>query len=1158
MEELFEDLKRYLEEHFISYSILQILNDERPVVIINGEKHQLSLPNNEGSFFDESFCWDSDRTEYDYYIFRFGGIWYRLKAGEESSVKLERVLWLGNAEFSEPCLKVDCFLGVHGPFELLNGSGLYKEWCQKANFLGIKSLGICEKGTLAGILKFQEACKKANIRPIFGMEIPIKVEEKDLQYTVKAFVKNEQGWLNILEINRIINVENGYVTEKEIEQLREGLIIILDPKTIEFEDVSKLWKMFSQQFYYQLDTVVYEKEDRDKWYLQNLKKFFDSNFSPIAMCDAYYLEREYAYNRVRLNKIAGTMSYESQNQYFKNNQEYYFELGELFGDFDSFFDVFEAAVNNLKDVCSKCDYTIETGQRHLPKYYMTEEESKLYPDNKTMFTELVFKGMEDHLDLIEDYGIDVVGERIDREIKVITEGDVIDYFLILRDIVNWCKKNNILLGAGRGSAAGCLCSYLLGITNVNPLRYGLLFERFLNEGRAKVSLPDIDTDFGGEQRPLVKEYMEQRFGQSQVCSVGTYTTLQLKAAITDLCRQEGVDIPTVRRFTSKLGLEKEKTADDFWKTVCASEELRNFVKKYSDMFNDMLLILGQPKAASIHACAMMIFPDNKTMYEWAPVRKQKDMIVSEWEGGELDAAGFLKEDVLGIEQLDKFTDILNLVEEHHGKRIDLYKDIPLDDKKVFSYFQKGFLGDVFHFGAKGLSSYCVQMGPSSIDELSDCAALYRPGTIENNFHNEYLLRRSGEREVEYHIGTEEILGQTYGLFVYQEQVMALMHELAGMDLVTCDTARKAMGKKKIDVIKSLETKFIEGYCSRHGVTPEYAKDFWDEIVKASSYLFNKSHSVAYSINGYNCEWLKVHYPIEFWSVAFSRGSMDDFPYYINEIRNSGDIEIRPVDINKSEINIISDPTTNSMYWALNSVDQVGEKAQAQLISERKENGPYFSFEEFLDRHLFKGSAVNKSVIENLIYSGAFDKLNQSDGSPFLQRETLLQQYRKNQKVKIDPTKDDYTIAHEKGKTSLEWWWQLQQKKKSGFGFFDYKTLVKTYLSPNIGKDVNFISAEDLKKWKATSDNQVAMGGYVLEIQERKSKKGPFCNLVLESNYEFIKVLVYPELFEDYGEFLRGCEGNLLLLNGFILYNKFHDEYVLQTSNYTEFIGMSIV
>lgn len=652
--------------------------------------------------------------------------------------------------------------------------------------------------------------------------------------------------------------------------------------------------------------------------------------------------------------------------------------------------------------------------------------------------------------------------------------------------------------------------------------------------------------------------MEQRFGEEQVCSVGTYTTLQLKAAITDLCRQEGVSIPIVRRITSKLGLEKEKTADDFWKTVCANEELREFVKKHSDMFNDMFLILGQPKASSIHACAMMIFPEEKTMYQWAPVRKQKEMIVSEWEGIELDSAGFLKEDILGIEQLDKFTDILNLIEKNHGIRIDLYKDIPRNDKKVFSYFQKGFLGDVFHFGAKGLSSYCIQMGPSSIEELSDCAALYRPGTIENNFHNEYLLRRSGERETEYHTGTDKILGATYGLFVYQEQIMALMNELAGMDLVTCDTARKAMGKKKIDVLQSLEVKFTEGYCNRFNVTPEYAKAFWDEIVKSSSYLFNKSHSVAYSMNGYNCVWLKVHYPIEFWSVAFSRGDKDDYPYYINEIKNSGDIAIKTVDVNKSSINIVSDLESNSMYWAINSVDQVGEKAQEQLLKEREENGIYFSFEEFLDRHLYKGSAVNKSVVENLIYSGAFDELKETNESVYQYRESLLKRYREQQKVKIDFTKDDYELARAKNKTSLDWWWQLQQKKKSGFGFFDYKKLVSHYLLPNIGRDHEFMNSEELKNCQSDSNKRVAMGGYVLEIQERKSKKGPFCNLILESNYEFIKVLVYPELYEDYGEFLRESKGNLLLLNGIIVYNKFHDEYVLQTNNYSEFIGLGIV
>ena len=650
--------------------------------------------------------------------------------------------------------------------------------------------------------------------------------------------------------------------------------------------------------------------------------------------------------------------------------------------------------------------------------------------------------------------------------------------------------------------------------------------------------------------------MEQRFGAEQVCSVGTYTTFQLKAAITDLCRLEGVPVPYVKKITKRLGGEKEKTMEDFFRTACVDEELKEFTLKYYEVVNDTALILGQPKAASIHACAMMIFPDDKSMFAWAPVRKQKDMIVSEWEGGELDSAGFLKEDILGIEQLDKFQDIVDLIEKNHGKRIDLYRDIPLDDPAVYEAMGKGFLNDVFHFGAKGLSSYCVQMKPKSIEELSDCAALYRPGTIENNFHNEYLLRRSGERETEYHIGTEKILGQTYGLFVYQEQIMALMNELAGMDLVTCDTARKAMGKKKIDVIQSLEGKFIDGYCSRYHVSEDYAKNFWNEIIKASSYLFNKSHSVAYSINGYNSEWLKVHYPIEFWSVAFSRAKAEDIPFFVNEIQNSGNIEVRPVDINKSTINIISDIETNSMYWAFNSVDQVGDKAQAQLLEERNLNGEYFSLEEFIDRQMFKGSPINKSVVENLIYSGAFDTVENI--TDVRQRATLLEKYRELKKVKVDKTKDEYSLAKEKNKTNTAWWWKLQQKNKSNLAFFDYETLVEAYLRKSIGPDIPYISGEDLRNWKEGREADVAIGGYVLEIQERKSKKGPFCNLVVENNYEFIKVLVYPELFEDYGDFLRESVGSLLLLNGYVTYNKFHDAYVVQTSNYTEFIKMELI
>lgn len=1153
MKELLNNLKQYLSENFISFTIHQ--EDDPPIIKINEKLYELFQPNEDGVFFDCDFHWDCDKTEYDGYIYNFGGFWYFLNKEEESSVKLRRLKWIGEVLFENPGFQVDYFLGVHGPFEMLNGTGSYEDWIKKAKFLGIKKLGLCEKGTLAGTFKFQSACQKEGISSILGMEVPVRDEKKDLSYTIKAFVKDEIGWQSLLEINKKINIDNsGFISSDDLIERRKGLILIIDPKTVEFKDLPLAWRtMFQHQFYYQLDTVEYKKEERDTWYLKNLKKFFESKIPPIAMCDAWYLEKEYSILRTQLNKVAGTMNYESANQHFKNGQEYFYELQTLFKDsFERFLDNYEKAIVNLAEVCEKCNYTIETDKRHLPRYIMTEEELKKYKNNEEMFETLVYKGLEHHMELFEENSDDVLAERIEREIEVIRFGGVIDYFLVLRDIVNWCEKEGILLGAGRGSAAGSLVVYLLGITKVDPMKYNLLFERFLNKGRIKVSLPDIDTDFPGTDRSRIKEYMEQRFGETQVCSVGTYTTLQLKAAIADLSRVYGVALPIVRKINKMLGKEGEKSIEDFFKTVCSNSEMKNFVKTNPELLNVIFLILGQPKTSSIHSCAMMIFPQEKTMYEWIPVREQKGMIISEWEGGELDNAGFLKEDILGIEQLDKFTDILSLIEKHHGVKLNLYKDIPKDDKEVFKFFENGWLGDVFHFGAKGLSGYCMKLKPTSLEELSDCAALYRPGVIENNYHNEYLLRRSGEHEAEYRVGTEDVLSRTVGLFVYQEQVMALMNKLGGMDLITCDTARKAMGKKKIDVLKTLETQFVEGYCKNFSVSLEYASDFWKEIVKASSYLFNLSHSVSYSTNGYNSLWLKVHYPIEFWSVAFSRASKDEFPFYVNEIMKSGNIQIKPVDINKSEINIVSDVESNSFYWALNSVNQCGEKAQEQLMTERSTNGEYFSFEEFLERHSFKGSAVNKSVVENLIYSGAFDSLEKDK-----KREDLLLLYRSGIKTKIDPSKDQYSLAKEKGKVSQEWWWNLQQKEKSGFAFFDFKHLVDKYLVGNIDRNCKFTEVEDLRNWEECEYSNAMIGGYVLEIDEMNSKKGPFCKIIIESNYEFIKVLVFPDLYEEYGPFLKECKGNLLLLNGKPVWNKRDEEYVLQTTYQSEFVKLSL-
>ena len=1295
MDRLLNELEEYLSSNTIQYS----LDKENYTVSFEGKSYEVFEPNEDGYFFSEDFRWDCERTEEDGYIFRLGGVWYTLDKGKENEPKLNRVKWRGQSEMAGLSTN---FLGVHGSFELLNGTGLYPDWVKKAKFLGIERLGIVEKATLAGALKFQNACKAEGIIPVFGLEVPVKDEKKDITYTYKIYAKNEKGWQHLLALNKILNCgDNGkFVSPKDMSEHVSDVYIVFDPKTIQFEDVPILLRSKPNVFW-QVDTVEYTKNDRDTSYLMNFEKFYKSKMKPVAIFDAYYIEPEYAILREVVNKIDGKVNYKSGNQYFKDEATYMEELLSLFGDSEKGEEFYMIARSNADMIAESCNFEIPTDSRHLPRYEMTKEEKKKYASNEDMFDSLIYEGLENKPELLEDYSEDVLVERIERESDVIKYGQVVDYFLILRDIVNWCKKNNILLGAGRGSSAGCLISYLFGIVNVNPLHFGLLFERFLNKGRVKVSLPDVDTDVPGEYRPAVKQYMENRFGASQVCSVGTYTTLQIKQAINDVGKIYGASIPTLRRLTKMI--EDVKTEEDFLKLACKKSEVNQFLNKYPEMMNIVFLLLGQQKAASIHACAMMIFPKEKTMYEWCPVRKSGDLIVSEWEGGEMDEAGLLKEDILGIEQLDKFTDILNLIEKNTGRKINLYSDIEYDDPEVYRYFANGWLSDIFQFSAKGLSAYTQKLKPKNMDDIVAALSLFRPGPMENGFHMDYIALKNGEKEPEYPIGAEEILKDTYSVLTQQEQIMNICNQLAGFDLVTCDTVRKALGKKKLDVLLPLKTKFINGYVERFGskgVTPKYAETLWGQMEEFAKYSFNKcvsfrtlvyvvgfgeitveklfhafnnqecnsfvaksmkkdgtlyfskikdvkysgnrpvyeislvdgkkirttgnhkfpttegkvyaefllgktlfvanntsnaqmanvvsvslvgnedvydiemedenhnfvangivtcnSHAAAYAINAYNSLWLKVHYPLEFWSVALSRASETDFPQYVNEMQQTEGIEIKPVNINKSDINIVADKKDNSIYWAINATKQVGEKAQNQIMEERSKNGEYFSLAEFIDRHTFKGSAVNKFVIENLIYSGAFDMMDETRefSNIFSAREFMLGKYREKNKIKIDKKKDEYFLAFEKKKISKDWWWLLQQKNKSGFAFFDYEGLVREYLKPKVRNGV-FYNVEDLQNYDGSTYEMVMVGGYVLEVEEREGKKGRFANLLLESNYKFLRVVIFPDDYEENAEFFQSTKKNLLLLSGKANFDKFKEEYVLQVNSNSKFIKLGV-
>lgn len=488
-----KEFRDYLNENFMSYRSVSPY-----VVDIDGKTFELYEPSMDGAIFDDSFAFtgipvDPDHkgtveTSCDFYAYKFGGVWYMLPQGAENDVKLKRLKYLGHKAGS--LFEGGAYLGVHGQYEILSGSGQYSEWCDKAKFLGYETLGICELNSLAGALKFQQECKKKGLKPVIGMECTVFDESTGYKFTVKVFVRNQQGWYDILTINKFINCDNPkYISLKDfnaITRKNENLVLILDPKTLDYD---RLPMLRVDTILYQLDPVEYTDDERDRVYLENLKKFFDSKLQPVAMTDAWYLDREFSSIRQRLNAIGGIQAYDSDDQHMKSDEEVFEQLSRMIPPEDNdilqyFFDVYSEARDRLLAVVDGIDFEIDSSHRHLPHYVMTPEESEKYADNTEMFWGLISEGLERHPELAEEWGEDAVMDRIEKEVDTIEYGDTVNYFLITRDITNWCHSQGIMTGVSRGSAGGCLISYLLGITKLDPLKYNLLFERFLNKGRA--------------------------------------------------------------------------------------------------------------------------------------------------------------------------------------------------------------------------------------------------------------------------------------------------------------------------------------------------------------------------------------------------------------------------------------------------------------------------------------------------------------------------------------------------------------------------------------------------------------------------------------------------------------------------------------------------
>lgn len=663
-------------------------------------------------------------------------------------------------------------------------------------------------------------------------------------------------------------------------------------------------------------------------------------------------------------------------------------------------------------------------------------------------------------------------------------------------------------------------------------------------------MPDIDQDYPTYGRDLVKEYIKDKYGKDYSCSVGTYTRMKLRTCIKDFAKVKGLSFDYTNKITKDIDDQVEYTWGDLIEYATKSKALFKFVQDYPEIVHMTKYSLLSCKAASVHPSAVIIVPKishetNKAMniYDWMPIKMIDGILVSEWEGKYTEASLFLKEDILGLNQLDKFKNILRLIENNENKKIDLNK-IDFDDIEVFKFFRKGWCEDVFQFGTMSLMNYCKQVKPTEFSDLVAMTALFRPGPIASNAHLDFAYIKNGKRKPKFDYGVENITSETYSLLVYQEQMMAIMHQLGGLSLIEAENARKYIKKKKMKELNALGGEFIKGAVS-NGCPKKEAEIIWDKMNAFSAYSFNKSHAVAYTLMSYWSQWFKVNYPLEFWTTSLQYADESEIPYRLSEMKKIGvDIEIRQPDVNYSETNFTCDNKNNRIFYSLNKIKGVGEIAVKNIMSTRDEGGQFFSLDDFISR---VPSKVNKSVIKWLIIAGAFDLL-ESVQQP-RDRRKVLENYLCG--IKGDKElPEQYNTEEAKISNSF---WILEQKRLTGYGEIDYQSIL-----PN--KHMKRLFVTDSEFMIAKEESEVCIAGKLLSYTEREIKTGTMCSVQIDSNNTIIPATIWPDAYvnvlKDAGGNMLDIKGKVICVSGTVRKDKFRNQKALFSNQSTRLYVIS--
>lgn len=1167
-----------------SVNHLQIVESESldesdsDIVYIKGKEDEpyLYLKPFDGKVIDEDFAFILSDEEFEilesgkakFILFEFGGKFYFSSLKQDRN-KYNEVIYkpeFNDFKYLGACDEEEIMpyshLGVHTEYEMLNGSGACDLWVKKAKFLAVQALGVCDRNTLAASLSFQTACEKAGIKSVIGETITVARnyrEDADNQETfeLKLFCIDYSGWKNLLLINKAVNVDyDKFVPEEFVLKHGKGLMCVIPPESefnyfIDDEAVCRgLLKKYNKAFSkvrYQIDTREYTSATLFKRHLHTIDVYllkYKKDLRPITISDSYYLDSEEGALKSMLNKVAGVASPESQTQWFKTVGETFASYEEWFDSCEPLFSVIAEGLQEAYNFSQKIEFKIPNGERHLPKFEV--------PDVEELFWSEVTKGFNEHFGKLSSKEQKKYLAELEKECAVVVPNGLCDYFMILWDIIGWCHKNGIMTGPGRGSVCGSLIAYCLHITDVDPLKYSLMFERFLNETRVSGeraksadSMPDIDVDFPTEYRDTVKEYIKNKYGYAYTCSIGTYTRMKLKTCIKDFGKIMGLSFDLTNKLTKDIDDQIEYTWGDLIEYASRSKLLFKFVQENPIIVHMTKYAMMIPKSESIHPSAVVIVPKQTNdgrdidIFEWMPVKQIDGVLVSEWEGKYIDKSGFLKEDILGLSQLDKFSSMLQLIQKDYKKTIQLSK-IPFDDNQVFNYFKRGWNEDVFQFGTTGLMNYCRQVKPTSMDDLIAMTALFRPGPMDVNAHGDFADIKAGKKKPSYDFGMEEITRDTYSLYVYQEQIMKAVI-VGGLSAVDSDVLRTTIKKKDHAKLESFGDKFKSGYAkllAEEGIKDpkNYAEKVWNKLLAFSGYGFNKSHAAAYTIMSYWSQWFKVNYPLEFWTTALQYSKESEVPYRLAELKKTGvEIEVRPPDINFSDTNFTCDPKEQRIFFSLQKIKGVGEIAVKNLVETRNKGGQFFSLEEFISR---VPSKVNKTVIKSLIIAGAFDLV---EGLKYPKdRRALLKKYLES---KGDKLPDEYTVDDAVNSS----FWILEQKRLTGFGDVDYESMIRDSI-PN--KRIANLYVNDSEFLVTPEGKQVAVAGKLIYYQTKDIKNGRMCTIQIDCNNTIIPILLWPDAYEALNENIEDLKGCTVAISGIVKKDKFKNEKKIYSDSHT--------